>query len=122
MFSFFNSFYNFICNFFVRKIFIGWVGTTNHKRVGIMYLLFGIFTGFLSILFSLVIRLQLAYPGSVILGDNYQFYNVMVTMHGILMLFFVIMPILLGGFGNFFIPLLIGAPDMAFPRLNNLSF
>lgn len=87
-----------------------------------MYLLFGIFTGFLSVIFSLVIRLQLAYPGSVIIGDNYQFYNVIVTMHGLLMLFFVIMPILLGGFGNFFIPLLIGAPDMAFPRLNNLSF
>lgn len=106
----------------IYKLFLKWLGTTNHKRVGLLYILFGIFTGFLSVIFSLFIRLQLSYPGSLVIGENYQFYNVMVTMHGILMLFFVIMPILLGGFGNFFIPILIGAPDMAFPRLNNFSF
>ena len=66
--------------------------------------------------------MQLAFPNNSFLGDNYQFYNMIVSMHGILMLFFVIVPISVGGFGNFFIPIMIGAPDMAFPRLNNLSF
>jgi len=99
-----------------------WVWTTNHKRIGILYIIFGVFTGFLSVLMSLIIRMELAFPGNQILFGEYQFYNVIVTMHGVLMLFFVIMPISLGGFGNFFVPILIGAPDMAFPRLNNLSF
>jgi cytochrome c oxidase subunit I len=66
--------------------------------------------------------MQLAFPNNSLLGDNYQFYNMIVSMHGIIMLFFVIVPISLGGFGNFFVPILIGAPDMVFPRLNNLSF
>lgn len=99
-----------------------WLWTTNHKRIGILYILFGIFTGFLSILMSLLIRMELMFPGDQILFGNYQFYNVIVTMHGILMLFFVIVPISFGGFGNYFVPILIGAPDMAFPRMNNLSF
>jgi heme/copper-type cytochrome/quinol oxidase subunit 1 len=106
----------------MRNLFINWFWTTNHKRIGLLYLLFGTFAGFLSVLFSLLIRMQLAFPLNTFLADNYQFYNVLVTMHGILMLFFVIIPISLGGFGNFFIPILIGAPDMAFPRLNNFSF
>jgi heme/copper-type cytochrome/quinol oxidase subunit 1 len=87
-----------------------------------MYLLFGGFTAFLSVLLSVIIRIELAFPGHQILFGQYQFYNVIVTMHGVLMLFFVVVPIAVGGFGNFFVPILIGAPDMAFPRLNNLSF
>lgn len=99
-----------------------WVYTTNHKRIGIMYLLFGFFNGFFAILLSLLIRLELSFPGDQIIFENYQFYNIIVTMHGVLMLFVVIIPILFGGFGNFFVPIMIGAPDMAFPRLNNFSF
>jgi heme/copper-type cytochrome/quinol oxidase subunit 1 len=87
-----------------------------------MYLVFGIITGLISVLMSVLIRMELAFPGNQILFGDYQFYNVLVTVHGVLMLFFVVMPILLGGFGNFFLPILIGAPDMAFPRLNNFSF
>ena len=87
-----------------------------------MYLLFGSFTACLSVLLSVIIRIELAFPGHQILFGQYQLYNVIVTMHGVLMLFFVVVPIAMGGFGNFFVPILIGAPDMAFPRLNNLSF
>lgn len=107
---------------FYFKVFKRWVFTTNHKRIGIMYLLFGFFNGFMAVLLSLIIRLELAFPGDQIIFENYQYYNVIVTMHGVLMLFVVIVPILFGGFGNFFVPIMIGAPDMAFPRLNNFSF
>ena len=106
---------------YINNVFKSWIWTTNHKKIGMLYFIFGIFAGFLSIIFSLFIRIQLGTDFSIFNGD-YQNYNVVVTLHGVLMLFFVIMPISLGGYGNFFVPLLIGAPDMAFPRLNNFSF
>jgi cytochrome c oxidase subunit I len=104
------------------RLFFDWLWTTNHKRIGLMYLLFGGFTACLSVILSVIIRMELAFPGDQLLFGQYQLYNVIVTAHGVLMLFFVVVPIAVGGFGNFFVPILIGAPDMAFPRLNNLSF
>jgi cytochrome c oxidase subunit I len=99
-----------------------WIFTTNHKRIGILYLFFGVFNGFLAVLLSMLMRLELAFPGDQILFGEYHFYNMITTVHGVLMLFVVVMPILFGGFGNYFVPILIGAPDMSFPRLNNFSF
>jgi cytochrome c oxidase subunit 1 len=98
-----------------------WFCSTNHKDIGTLYLIFSCFAGLIGGAFSMIMRLQLSHPGMHIIKDGQQ-WNVLVTAHGLIMVFFVVMPALIGGFGNWFIPLLIGAPDMAFPRMNNLSF
>ena len=120
-----------------RGFFTRWFMSTNHKDIGILYLFVAGAVGFISVCFTVYMRLELMHPGvqymclegARFIADsasectpNGHLWNVMITYHGVLMMFFVVIPALFGGFGNYLMPLQIGAPDMAFPRLNNLSF
>ena len=101
--------------------FIRWFCSTNHKDIGTLYLMLAICSALVGGALSVIMRIQLMHPGGTVLADH-QTYNVMMTAHGLIMVFFVVMPATFGGFGNWFVPLMIGATDMAFPRMNNVSF
>lgn len=89
-----------------------WFLSSNAKDIGMLYLIFALFSGLIGTAFSVIIRLELSGPGVQYIGDN-QLYNSVITAHAILMIFFMVMPALIGGFGNFLLPILIGGPDMA---------
>merc|ERR1712203_262298 len=105
-----------------RIFFLSLVKNCNHKRLGIYYLISAFIFGISGTLISVLMRIELYSSGNRIISpENQNFYNVSVTLHGLLMIFFLVMPGLFGGFGNYFVPVFQGSPEVVYPRANNFS-
>jgi heme/copper-type cytochrome/quinol oxidase subunit 1 len=99
-----------------------WIYTTNHKRIAVNYFNFVLVAGTAGMSLATIIRLEFAYPGvGVLAGDSLQYLSI-ATAHGVIMVFFMIMPVIFGAFGNFLLPTQLGVHDVAFPRLNSAAF
>merc|ERR1711897_20620 len=102
--------------------FLSLVKNCNHKRLGIYYLLSAFIFGISGTLVSVLMRIELYSSGNRIISpENQNFYNVSITLHGLLMICFLVMPGLFGGIGNYFVPIFQGSPEVVYPRINNLS-
>ena len=99
---------------------MSWLGTLDHKRIGVMYLVSILTAFFFGGMFAMLMRAELMFPGK--LFSNPDTYNVMFTMHGVIMVFLVIIPSVPAALGNFVLPIMLGAKDVAFPRLNLFSY
>jgi len=97
-----------------------WLYSTNHKDIGILYFIFAIWAGIIGSSIRILIRLELGFCGSII--NNDQIYNSIVTSHAFIIIFFIVIPFIIGGFGNFLVPLILGSSDVAYPRINNIRF
>jgi cytochrome c oxidase subunit 1 len=103
--------------------YISLLSTTNHKRIGLYYLLTGSYIAILGIVLSIIMRVELYSPSSTIIHiSNVSFYNYSITNHGLLMLLFIVMPILFGAYGNYLLVLSVGLIDIVFPRINNFGW
>src|SRR5512139_3549352 len=103
-----------------RRGILSWIFTLDHKRIGLLYLIFVIAFFFTGVVVGFFMRLEMIAPGGTIMGP--QTYNALFTLHGIIMIFLVVIPAIPTIFGNFFLPIQIGARDVAFPRINLLSW
>jgi heme/copper-type cytochrome/quinol oxidase subunit 1 len=129
--SYFYSLFNFNFQVIINKVlkFLRilkvfsreWLFTTNHKRLGLNYVFFAVFSGLFGASLSTLIRLELSNPGSVVFANNANMYHTVMGVHAFIMVFFLVTPLVFGGFGNYFFPIHIGARDVAYPRLNNFS-
>ena len=118
IFSKYFSKFNDLRKYILKK----YVYTINHKRIALNYLYFSMLTGLSGAALATMIRLELSYPGSPFFkGDSLRYLQV-ITAHGLIMVFFVVVPILFGAFANFVIPYHVGSKDVAFPRLNSIAF
>ncbi|CAK7920006.1 cytochrome c oxidase subunit 1 (mitochondrion) [[Candida] anglica] len=99
-----------------------WTFSTSHKDMAILYLMFGFVSGMVGTAMSVMMRMELTGGNAQFLHNNNHLFNVLVTGHAIAMMFLFVMPVLIGAFGNFYLPMMMGAVDMAFARLNNMSF
>lgn len=108
----------------MRERLIRWTCSTNAKDIGVLYIIFGFISAIIGMTLSMIIRAELSSVGHQYITSNKydQIYNIIITSHGIFMIFLFVMPVLIGGFGNYLVPIMIGAQDMAFPRINNIAF
>merc|ERR1739846_305080 len=105
-----------------RIFFLSLLKNCNHKRLGIYYLLSAFIFGISGTLVSVLMRIELYSSGNRIISpENQNFYNISITLHGFLVIFFLVMPGLFGGFGNYFVPIFQGSPEVVYPRVNNFS-